>query len=228
MRHEQGRRRALQQGVAPEGAVLVDTGALLRQALALDAIEGLDRRVRRQARPDAGECVLARPIEQVREPPPVGLIRKARRPRLGAGDDDGVQGRLHQFFQGPVAALDMGEGLGSPRQLGKGGQAHSHGVSAAAPASSPQNCALVDWSAESGMLLMSPTRIPAAAAERPTMVRGDAESVLRGSRVTGMIFHLFFNGLFCDGVRRPSQATDVSSVNQITVWPQGKLIRGSR
>ena len=81
--------------------MLVDAAALLRQTLPLNSIEHLDGRVCRKARPDARDGVRLRPLQQLTETRPVGLIDQARRPGLGPCDNQGVQGLGEEILDRP-------------------------------------------------------------------------------------------------------------------------------
>src|ERR1700752_3323908 len=66
VRHRQRRADALKQSVPVQNAVPVHTTTLFRQATPLDAIDMQHRSMRRKARPDARDRVLARKGQEIR------------------------------------------------------------------------------------------------------------------------------------------------------------------
>src|SRR5882757_7949981 len=114
MRSVQWRSNAFQQRLIRQGVMGKDPTALLLEPAAADAVQKLHGRMGGQAGPDAGSGVGLRPLQELAQALPVGLIAQQRRDGLRPRDDERI-GRLPvQLIDRPIpVTIDMHEARGS-------------------------------------------------------------------------------------------------------------------
>jgi hypothetical protein len=101
------------QGVgAVHDPMRIDAPPLARQAVTPLAIAKLEDGMGGEAGTERGGDVLHRPVHDLDEGLPEGLVRQVGLGDIGAGDDEGIQAVLADALEGLVITLDVGPGLG--------------------------------------------------------------------------------------------------------------------
>src|ERR1043166_1611271 len=119
MRDRPARGKAAHERMARASRGVEDAEAFVGQRMAPDAVHVKHRHMGAQARPDGRARVRVRPIDDLGERLPVGLVAQVGRARLGTGDDQAVEAAVPQFFDRRIAQLDTlarGAGTGNHGQ----------------------------------------------------------------------------------------------------------------
>jgi len=119
MRNRERRGKIVGQPMAGRLEGLINSGAFTGQPPPLDAIEVQDRRVCRTTRPDRRTGVVLRPVDDFGEIAPERFLLQGSCIRLGAGDDQPVDGQAIDI--GDVGILLLNSPLRRLRSL-HGGQ----------------------------------------------------------------------------------------------------------